>query len=173
MVENHVDNAEERLLEARAVLNLPGYRENKVRTLLLRNHQLEQELKVEKDNARNLIRINKALEEHVQLLKGSVSSDVPRTTPARATTSSMWNEKEEDKMQQQELAFELQGKVSKLNREVSDIYGELQRCLAEQKRLEVVASQVFPARARDISSSVLMHASMMIQYACKRCSCTC
>ena len=156
--------AEERVLEARAVLNLPGYRENKVRTLLFRNNELEQALQEEKDTVRNLVRLNDALEHQIFKLNHSRTSsphDAPRTAPASFLKESLWGEdvaspqskrlslvsvssletSADHGEQDPALIAELQAKVTHLNTEVSDIFGELQRCLAEQKRLQTVASQ--------------------------------
>ena len=156
--------AEERVLEARAVLNLPGYRENKVRTLLFRNNELEQALQEEKDTVRNLVRLNDALEHQIFKLNHSRTSsphDAPRTAPASFPKETLWGQdvaspqskrlslvsvssletSADNGQQDPALIAELQAKVTHLNTEVSDIFGELQRCLAEQKRLQTVASQ--------------------------------
>jgi hypothetical protein len=119
---------EERLLEARAVLNLPGYRENKVRSLLFKNAEIENQLKEERHKVVRLARANDALERQLlhlnaqfraantaqALLGGAISeSDLIDAIETHETDEAA------DKQQQQEVIAELQGKVALMKREVS------------------------------------------------------
>lgn len=120
-------DSEERRLDARCVLDLPGYRENKVRTLLFKNNELEQTLKEERANVRRLVRANDALEKQVielvpvpvatrklvrdaltpenlrQLLQLNAARSLPRSAPALATHNA-WSEANLDKGKQVEAA---------------------------------------------------------------------
>ena len=135
-------DSEERRLDARCVLNLPGYRENKVRTLLFKNQELEQALKDEKANVRRLVRANDALEK--QVLQLNASQNLPRSAPAvsnHISNQNLWSEKKlEESSGSEAQIIDLESKVTRMNREISDLYQELQRCLADQKRLEKEAS---------------------------------
>jgi hypothetical protein len=96
-------DSEERRLDARCVLDLPGYRENKVRTLLFKNNELEQTLKEERANVRRLVRANDALEK--QLLQLNAARHLPRSAPAQATQCiNAWSEADLAKSKKAESA---------------------------------------------------------------------
>ena len=62
-------------MEARAVLNIPGYRENKVRSLLFKNARLEIQLKEERDKVvRRPTKAAAALEPSIQGSKHGTST---------------------------------------------------------------------------------------------------
>ena len=133
------------------MLNLPGYRENKVRSLLFKNAEIDNQLKEERDKVVRLARANDALERQLlhlnaqfraantaqALLGGAISeSDLIDAIETHETDEAA------DKQQQQEVIAELQGKVALMKREVSDLFQELQRCRVDQKRLQILAEEV-------------------------------
>lgn len=63
-----------------------GYRDNKVRALLLKNNELEEELKQEKANVLRLARTNDALEKQLVLLNSQVKSTQERVFPRKLLT---------------------------------------------------------------------------------------
>jgi hypothetical protein len=142
------ENDEERHLEARAVLNIPGYRENKVRSLLFKNARLEIQLKEERDKVVRLARANDALQR--QLLHLNAQFRAANTAQAHLggviaesdLIDAIEAHEAADKQQQQEVIAELQGKVALMKREVSDLFQELQRCRVDQRRLQILAEEV-------------------------------